>query len=150
MPRAGQRDNDPPDNLAGKCILVAEDDPDNQKIVSMILAGKGAVALPAVNAAEFRARLDEAAAGDRTDAIILDWNLAGAGGKELLAEIDARCPKLAGRVLIVTGDILGRKPVGSAGHGDRSRHGPRVLPKPFSPADLTNALSEVLSAPAQG
>jgi CheY-like chemotaxis protein len=152
MPKSGHRDDGPPEVLAGKCILVAEDDPDNQKIVSMILSGKGASALPAANAAEFRALLNDVAERARTppDAVILDWNLAGASGDELLTELRTRCPELAGRILIVTGDVLRRETDSSAGHGDRSRHGPCVLLKPFSPADLTNALSEMLSAPDQG
>lgn len=152
MPRSGYRDDDPSEVLAGKCILVAEDDPDNQKIVSLILTGKGAVALPAVDAREFRALLDDFESGTRAqpDAAILDWNLAGASGDELLSELRDRCPDLAERVLVVTGDVLRRETEASAGHGGRSHHGPRVLLKPFSPADLTSALSEMLSAPAQG
>jgi CheY-like chemotaxis protein len=155
MTRRSSPDDSASEHLAGKRVLVAEDDADNQKIISMMLGRKGASATAVANASELRRFLQDMTASGQEppDAVILDWNLAGSTGDQLLEEIRTLAPELEKRVLVVTGDILRReqrKPEPTAGHGDSRRHGPPVLLKPFSPADLIGALSELLKPPDQG
>lgn len=116
-------------------VLVVDDEADLRGALSHLLrqaghvteeAGSGSEALKMVEASDF-------------DAIILDIRLPDLGGEALLNEIARRRPRLARRVVITTGDVLGQETQSFLERTDAP-----CLSKPFTLKALLGALTAVM------
>jgi DNA-binding response OmpR family regulator len=123
-------------HLSGKHVLLAEDDADIRKMLRVVLEAVGAVVSEAGSPKETIARMQ-----DDVDAVVLDWNLAGATGERVLADISDLSPPFSGPILIISGDQR------VAAVADRGPLTVTVLLKPFLPVDLVASLGGLL-APA--
>jgi len=135
MRTAAFRDHPSSRHLAGKRILVAEDDADIRKMLHVVLEAVGAVVSEAGSPKQTIARVQ-----DGVDAVVLDWNLAGATGELVLAEMSCLSPPFSGPVLIISGD---QRVTSTAEHGPLRF---TVLLKPFLPVDLIASLGGLLAA----
>jgi len=134
MGTAAFRDHPFARRIVGKRVLVAEDDADIRKMLTIVLEAVGAVVSEAGSLRQTVARLQESA----PDALILDWNLGGTTGDRLFAELATLSPPFAGSILVISGDqrvttaVLPKTP--------RTV----VLLKPFLPVHLVAALGGLL------
>ena len=79
------------------------------------------------------------------DLIMTDLRMPDGGGVELHRDLAARHHPLAGRMIFVTGDtVAGPALVSLAVQGEA----PRILEKPFSPADVAAAVQAALGSAA--
>lgn len=138
MGTAAFRDHAFARRIAGKKLLVAEDDADIRKMLRIVLESIGARVSEAGSLKQTIAELQ----GADVDAVVLDWNLAGTTGDRIFAEIAALSPPFAGAILVISGD----QRVGTAPVSNRSRTA--ILLKPFLPVDLVAALGALLTEPA--
>jgi len=121
-------------SLAGKSIMVVEDNELIQEMVRTYLEEAGCRLLAVKNAEEALNRLREP-----LDLLLVDCYLPGMSGLDFHREAVARHPALAGRFLFTTGGVLSD----SAQNGLRTGSG-RLLQKPFSRTELLEAVHEVL------
>jgi two-component system NtrC family sensor kinase len=115
-------------------ILIVEDEHDVRETLGDILTSESHNVELCASGAD---ALQELAAG-HFDLIISDLRMPGMDGLTLFREIEAHWPKLAQRVVFVTGDSLTpaiRRFLGDAGRP--------VIEKPFTPADVRGAVAEV-------
>jgi DNA-binding response OmpR family regulator len=137
MGTAAFRDHPFARRIAGKKLLVAEDDADIRKMLRIVLESIGALVSEAGSLKQTIAQLQ----GTDVDAMVLDWNLAGITGDRIFAEMAALSPPFAGAILVISGD----QRVGTAAVSNRSKTA--VLLKPFLPVDLVAALGSLLAVP---
>lgn len=122
-------------HLAGKKILLAEDDADIRKMLRIVLESIGGVVSEAGSLKQLIAELQ----GTDVAALVLDWNLADTGGERIFADITALSPPFAGAILVISGDQrVGSMALPAAGRT-------AVLLKPFLPVDLVAALGALLA-----
>ncbi len=121
--------------LTGLRVLVVDDEPDSNDVVSTILAVCGAEVRVAASAAQARSVLDDW----RPDVIVTDIGMPGEDGYALLAHIDER-HGADGRIPVVALTAY-------AGTDDRVRllrAGFQMhVPKPIEPAELVAAVANV-------
>ena len=130
--RAEVNDADRIHGIAGRTILVVEDDPDILDMVCTVVESRGGIAAKAGTAAAARIAL-----GERSfDALVLDWNLPDMSGNEFLAWLRRYHADVRARTLVITGRLT---PVISTD----IEAGTTVLPKPFRPSELIDALAEL-------
>ncbi|RMD84288.1 MAG: response regulator [Candidatus Dadabacteria bacterium] len=123
--------------VAGKQILVVEDDTDILAMIRTVLELRGAAVDAVTTAAEARSRV-----GRQTfDALILDWNLPDTSGDEFLLWLERHQPDLACRCVVITGHMLSSRELDEA-----ENSGAAFLAKPFRPAALIAAVASVLSS----
>jgi DNA-binding response OmpR family regulator len=137
MGTAAFRDHPFARRLAGKRILIAEDDTDIRKMLRIVLEAVGAVVSEAGSLKQTIGQLQGAA----VDALVLDWNLGGTTGDRLFAEIATLSPPFGGSILVISGD----QRVSTAALLETPRAS--VLLKPFLPVDLVAALGGLLTPP---
>lgn len=133
---AAFRDHPASRHVAGKRVLLAEDDADIRKMLRIVLEAVGAVVSEAGSLSQVLAELQAYS----VDTIVLDWNLAGTTGDRVFAEISALSPPFAGSILVVSGD----QRVSTAVRPSGARTA--VLLKPFLPVDLVAALGSLLDS----
>lgn len=135
MGTAAFRDHPAARHLAGKRVLIAEDDADIRKMLRIVLEAVGAIVAEAGSPKQTIARVQDGS----LDAVVLDWNLAGATGERILSEISTLSPPFTGAVLVISGDQRVTEVA--------ERHLPRlaVLLKPFLPVDLVANLGALLT-----
>ena len=119
-------------------VLVVDDEPAIRHAVGRLLRREGWDPVTVATAGEALAALERGPA----DAILLDYHLPGMSGAALGAEVVARWPALAGRIVFVSGD-----PTLSVEAFPAACRGARLLPKPFDLLELAAVLRGVL-APA--
>ena len=119
-------------------VLVVDDEPAIRHAVGRLFRREGWEVVTAATAGEALAALETAAA----QAVLLDYHLPGMSGAALGAEIVARWPALAGRLVFVSGD-----PHLSADAFPAACRGARLIPKPFDLLELAAAVREMLAAP---
>jgi DNA-binding NtrC family response regulator len=118
----------------GLNVLVVDDELILCQSVEKILKRKGHKVDAATSVADALKMLDS---GNRYDLIVADLMMPQAGGMELLSAVQGSWPELP--VLIITGfssisSAIETTKLGAAGY----------LPKPFTPAELENAVASVL------
>ncbi len=96
--QAGEADNRPKMDLAGRKVLVAESNDLSRKILVKQLEGWGCEVIPSHDAAGAESALQTAASGRGFDAVILDLDLRGDRAEELGRRIKAN-PAMDGAVL---------------------------------------------------
>ncbi|MGE4043815.1 MAG: response regulator [Acetobacteraceae bacterium] len=116
-------------------ILLVDDDPNTQMVVSAYASENGHSILVANTGAE---ALGQLAAGHPVDMLIADATLPGLSGEELIAHVRARRPGLP--ALLISGDTAA---VARATSG-----GIPILAKPFKQDALTSAIAGVLGSAA--
>jgi len=121
---------------SGPVVLVVEDDTSIRHLIGKILTQCGCRPLMASGGSE-ALRLYDANAPD-IQLVLLDWNLPGTSGGEILAALLARRSDL--RVVLVTG----------ATEATTDEHATAdtvsILLKPFTAAELTMVVRSVLGA----
>ncbi len=126
-----------PDELAGRRILIVDDNATQRRLLAAQVAPRGAVPVPVADATAALACLER---GERFDLALLDCSLAGTDGVALAAAIRAHP---AGRdVALVLLSPIGAPEV-PAGAGRFAGH----LSKPVKTAALLAALGAALSQP---
>jgi CheY-like chemotaxis protein len=120
-------------------ILVIDDEPTIRKSIGRVLERAG-----------YRVRTvgtgDEAMAlvrSEHFDAAICDLHIPGVSGLKLCEQIWLAAPDLAGRLIVISGDLTG---YGVDELVERTRVPP--ISKPFTAADLLLAIGAICPAPA--
>ncbi len=121
---------------AGKHILVVEDEAHLRDLFLDVLAERGYNVLAASGADEAIGLIKER----DFDAIITDIKMPGPGGIGLYRYITDQHPGLTGRIIFITGDILGVETRSFLSTTDCA-----YLEKPFTVNDLLNVLTTVLA-----
>jgi CheY-like chemotaxis protein len=118
-----------------KSILVVEDEPKIGEVCYRVLTGEGFVVDIAVNGSLAQELLTQ----KDYDLCLIDIRMPVMNGKELFQVIVDRYPRLAGRVIFSTGDVID-------GHTERFLEltGRPHLSKPFTPHELVNIVKETL------
>jgi DNA-binding NtrC family response regulator len=110
--------------------LLVDDEP---RLLFALCAALEDDELELVTAATLGQAIEAASAGD-FDAIVCDLELGAETGLALHAHLMRERPRLSGRMILMTGRL------------DAPPDVPRLLPKPFTAADLRAALAEVFAA----
>jgi CheY-like chemotaxis protein len=117
-------------------VLVVEDEPAVLGMARLILERAGYIVLAAETGPDALARYRESA--DRVAVVVLDLNIPGLSGLEVLAALRRDRPDL--RVIVSTGSGCDDFP-----SGDFLDIPTAVLSKPYRPADLANIVNRVLA-----
>jgi CheY-like chemotaxis protein len=120
---------------AGTRALVVEDEVALGEAVADALTDAGFEVDRAGDGAEALARLD----GRHYDVIICDLKMPRVDGMAFFAEVSARMPQIARRIVFVTGDVAG-----TAAEAFLEESGCRWVPKPFRLRDLVRIARETL------
>jgi PAS domain S-box-containing protein len=129
-------ENHAPASIAGKRVLVVDDEADMRKLISTVLRGAGATVVTASSAAEAFSQLS----AQNFDALVSDLAMPAEDGHSLTRRIRARdddkstIPSVA---VTAYGGPLQRELALSAGFDD-------YVKKPFAPQDLLRAVAGVL------
>jgi two-component system NtrC family sensor kinase len=127
----------PAKSKAGRrTILVVDDEREIRETLAQILAGEQHRVVTAVSGREALERM----ATDHFDVILTDVRMPDLDGRALYQEIERRWPRLAGRVVFVTGDTLS-----VALQDFVSTSGRRVIEKPFLPSDVRRVIAEMIA-----
>jgi CheY-like chemotaxis protein len=117
-------------------ILVIDDEPGIRKVIDRLLKQYGYETLLAANGPDALRLFDMHA--PEVALVLLDWNLPGTSGREILAELLKRRGDL--RIVLVTG----------AAEATTDEHATAdtvsILLKPFTPTELMFAVRTVLEA----
>jgi two-component system, cell cycle response regulator DivK len=117
-------------------VLIVEDNPQNLKLVNVILRGEGYDVISAGDAVEARQRLEEGL----PDLILMDIGLPGMDGYSLTRELRRRPETTAIPIVAVTsfamkGDEVKSREAGCRGH----------ITKPIDRRELLQTVRELLS-----
>jgi signal transduction histidine kinase len=126
--------------VAGGNVLVVEDEEPLREALTEVLHGLGHRVVGATTGFEALGRLRE-----RTwDLVMLDLRLPDVDGQAVWERALAPDPRLAGRVVFMTGDIMSAE---TQGFLDEARR-PFLL-KPFTMEEVGRVVSEVLATPSR-
>lgn len=120
-------------------VLVVDDEPGIAAFIAEALALDGIAATAVTDGQVAQDALLERS----FDVVITDLRMPGIGGERLLSFIAETRPELEGRVIVITGDALGRETT-------LERDVVTVLEKPIDLAALRAALDPLLSVPVVG
>lgn len=126
--------NSPLNHVEGTTILVVDDDADVHELCSAALRDVGYTVLEALSGTEALAIIDDGAV---VDAILTDVVMPGIGGQELAQAVYQRRPGLA--VVFMSGSLA------TSGDAAFPLDTHRILRKPFSDADLAQAIQNALT-----
>lgn len=118
-----------------KSILVVEDEPAICEICLKVLNAEGYKVDIVANSKLAEDKLKKA----DYDLILVDIRTPVMNGRELYQYIVDNIPKLAGRLVFTTGDVMARGLQDFINQVDRP-----FLPKPFTPSELRNIVKETL------
>lgn len=125
------------ENLAGKLVVLVEDDPAILAALSMLLDSWGLRAVETRSEAEVAALLNSSS-GPRPDLVIADYYLDGEGnGREVVEKIRARYATGI-PAIVLTGDTS------SELLDETKAANCRLLIKPVQPEDLRQAVEDLL------
>jgi PAS domain S-box-containing protein len=123
-------------SLAGRSVLVVDDDPLVLKGLEMVLRNLGMHVLAAQNLEQVSKHLD--LSDTAPDLVLADHTLSrGEHGREAVDLVRARGPTIA---VLITGDTSPERLT------EAERSGCRLVHKPISPDDLESLLRELLAA----
>jgi len=94
---------DEPEKMTKAKILVVDDEPINIRDLSEVLAGEGHEVETVDNGGDALKMIERGG----YDLILLDIKMPGMSGMELYQRIQKTVPSLAGRVVFITGDVIG-------------------------------------------
>lgn len=101
MPRTAAAPFTPPD-LAGKTIIMVEDDNDTREFFANVLERTGAQIHLAADGLEALSEIQRIAADNRPDLIILDFMLSGVNGSDIIARLKSRAELKDIPLLVIT------------------------------------------------
>jgi two-component system NtrC family sensor kinase len=116
-------------------ILVVDDEAEIRDALAEILADSSHRVVTVSSGREALARMGE----ERFDAILTDVRMADLDGCELYREIEKRWPRIAARVIFVTGDTLA-----TDSREFVARSGRPVIEKPFLPSEVRRVVAELV------
>jgi two-component system NtrC family sensor kinase len=119
----------------GYRLLVVDDEPGIREVLQTILECQGYLVSSAGNGVEALEQLRR----DHFDLIISDMCMPEIDGERLYETIREQNPKLAGRILFVTGDV-----VSARSRTFLERTGNRWLSKPFNISDVEQTVADAL------
>lgn len=120
-------------------LLVVDDEPEIADLMRAFLESAGYEVATAESGQVALALLDEA----RFDAVVSDLRMPDLDGAGLYRALRQSHPRLASRLLFVTGDTLS-----PGAHGFLAETGCGHLDKPFTKADLLSAVQRLLDGPS--
>jgi PAS domain S-box-containing protein len=123
-----------PANDLQHAILIVDDEPEIRDMLADILRGADHEVATAGSGREALARI----AAERYDVVVTDIRMPDMDGRALFQQIRERWPRLASRVVFVTGDTLTPALREFVDHSGRP-----VLEKPFLPADVRRIVGEL-------
>ena len=129
-----------PASVAGGNVLVVEDEGPLREALTEVLQGLGHRVVGVTTGHEALSRLREHA----WDLVMLDLRLPDVDGQAVWERALAPDPRLAGRVVFMTGDIMSAE---TQGFLDEARR-PFLL-KPFTMEEVGRVVSEVLATPSR-
>jgi CheY-like chemotaxis protein len=94
----------PPSPAKSGRILVVDDEPGIRALLEKVLTQIGYTVDTVTNPKIVKDKLN---AGERYDAILLDIRMPGMSGIELYSHIIENMPVLKGKIIIITGDVMG-------------------------------------------
>lgn len=117
-----------------RTILLADDNDVLRNVLALVLqrAGYEVIAVPGV-----RAAADAVAQADRLDVVVADLRMPDGTIADLVPQLGSRHPGV--RMMVVSG-----YPESHAAAVLEAFPGSRFLQKPFTPAELTDAIAELL------
>jgi DNA-binding response OmpR family regulator len=125
------------ENHGRRSILVVDDDSDMRHVLSDFLQRSGYRVIEAANGQEGISVIES----ERIDVVILDKEMPGMNGLDVLSVVRHRCPRLP--IIFITA---------FGGHEDEDesrRRGARFyIEKPFRVASVVDAVQSVLEKPA--
>ena len=124
--------------LDGPAILIVEDEAALAAAMAEAFGDAGFLVDRAGDGEEAMARLESG----QYDVIISDLKMPRMDGIQLLAALRARHPEMAGRIMFVTGDV-----VGTDAERFLAESGCRWLAKPFRLNELLRLAKEVIGDP---
>jgi signal transduction histidine kinase/CheY-like chemotaxis protein len=122
--------------LAGRSVLLIDDDPDVRQVTATLLAELGC---RVIGAESGRAGLAALARCGDIDVAVIDFAMPGLNGLEAAALLVSRCPDLP--IVIVTG-------YADMDLSAAERHGFRLLRKPFQRAEIADTLRGAIGCDA--
>jgi two-component system NtrC family sensor kinase len=117
-------------------VLVVEDEKSLREFLVEALKGEGYNVLTTDNGKEALSLIDER----DFDIIISDMKMPGVSGQSIYNHVKNQNPKLAERIVFITGDILGRET-----QNFLSTTSVKYIEKPFQFDDLFSLLTEILT-----
>jgi two-component system NtrC family sensor kinase len=124
---------------AARAILVVDDEPEIRHTLRDILAGARHRVVCAASAIEALERMD----GEHYDVVLTDIRMPDLDGRALYQEIVRRWPRLATRVVFITGDTLA-----STLREFVSESGRPVIEKPFMPSEVRRVVAALVDTAA--
>jgi len=124
--------------VAGKAILIVDDEADIAATLAEALQGDGHQVGIADNGAMALEMLERRA----YDLVLSDTKMPRMDGEHFYAEVERRFPQLRRRIVFVTGDILNREK-----HAFLERTGAPHLLKPFHLPEVRQLVHRMLVAP---
>jgi DNA-binding response OmpR family regulator len=126
-----------PAPLAGRVVLVVDDDADIRRMTATVLRAAGATVELAGSGAEASRKLSRS----RYDAVLLDWHLDDMSADAFLVAAETAHAGVGARVAVMTGDLIRR---GEPHEAERRGH--VLLRKPFAPKELVAVIARVSGA----
>jgi two-component system NtrC family sensor kinase len=124
---------------SARAILVVDDEPEIRHTLRDILAGARHRVVCAASALEALERMD----GEHYDVVLTDIRMPDLDGRALYKEIVRRWPRLATRVVFITGDTLA-----STLREFVSESGRPVIEKPFMPSEVRRVVAALVDTAA--
>jgi CheY-like chemotaxis protein len=128
-----------PSGLAGKRVMIVDDNPDVRSALGRLLRRTGAEVVQLGPEAGSAEQVLHTVIRSVPDAVLLDLNMGVRTGVEIWGMLREHIPPLADRVVFLSG-----AGPGDAVYEDALRTGVRILPKPFDFAELEASLEEVV------
>ena len=122
------------DDVKGCSVLIVDDEPEIRDSLAEIVQVAGHRATTAGSGREALDRLR----GERFDVVLTDIRMPDLDGRGLYREIERNWPRLAARVVFVTGDTLA-----SELRAFVRESGRRVIEKPFLPSEVRRVVADV-------
>jgi CheY-like chemotaxis protein len=125
--------------LAGRQVLVAEDEPLVLELLARLLTEAGAAVTPVHDGAEAWSRLQH----DDFDLVVTDLRMPGVGGQELYERAAEERPELLRRFVFATGDLARQETLAFL-----EKLPNRILTKPFEVETVRRVLAQAVLAGA--
>jgi two-component system NtrC family sensor kinase len=122
------------ENARAYAVLIVDDEPEIRDSLAEILCTAGHRATTAGGGREALQRLRT----ERFDVVLTDMRMPDVDGRALYREIERQWPRLAPRVVFVTGDTLA-----SELRAFVCESGRRVIEKPFLPSEVRRVVADV-------